>query len=61
MAILAVGVVEKRPVVRDDAIAIRTMAYFALTFDHRVIDGADADHFMSQVKRSLQEFDEAAL
>jgi pyruvate dehydrogenase E2 component (dihydrolipoamide acetyltransferase) len=61
VAILAVGVVEKRPVVRDDAIAIRTMAYFALTFDHRVIDGADADHFMSQVKRSLQEFDETAL
>ena len=61
VAILAVGAVEKRPVVRDDAIAIRTMAYFALTFDHRVIDGADADHFMSQVKRSLQEFDETAL
>jgi pyruvate dehydrogenase E2 component (dihydrolipoamide acetyltransferase) len=61
VAILGVGTIEKRPVVRDDAIAIRTMAYFALTFDHRLVDGADADRFMAQVKRTLQEFDEAAL
>ena len=60
-AILDVGTIEKRPVVRDDAIAIRTMAYFALTFDHRLVDGADADRFMAHVKRTLQEFDEAAL
>jgi pyruvate dehydrogenase E2 component (dihydrolipoamide acetyltransferase) len=60
-AILDVGVIEKRPVVRDDAIAIRTMAYFALTFDHRLVDGADADRFMAHVKATLQEFDEAAL
>ena len=61
VAILAVGTIEKRPVVRDDAIAIRTMAYFALSFDHRLVDGADADRFMAQVKATLQEFDEAAL
>ena len=61
VAILGVGAIEKRPVVRDDAIAIRTMAYFSLTFDHRLVDGSDADRFMAQVKATLQEFDEAAL
>lgn len=61
VAILGTGTIEKRPVVRDDAIAIRTMAYFALTFDHRIVDGADADQFMAQLKQGLQEFDEAAL
>jgi pyruvate dehydrogenase E2 component (dihydrolipoamide acetyltransferase) len=61
VAILDIGAIEKRPVVRDDAIAIRTMCYFALTFDHRLVDGADADRFMARVKATLQEFDEAAL
>jgi 2-oxoglutarate dehydrogenase E2 component (dihydrolipoamide succinyltransferase) len=61
VAILAVGTIEKRPVVRDDAIAIRTMAYFALSFDHRIVDGADADRFMGHLKHTLQEFDENAL
>ncbi len=61
VAILDVGTIEKRPVVRDDAIAIRTMAYFALTFDHRLVDGSEADRFMAQLKTTLQEFDEAAL
>jgi 2-oxoglutarate dehydrogenase E2 component (dihydrolipoamide succinyltransferase) len=61
VAILGVGTIEKRPVVRDDAIAIRTMAYFALSFDHRIVDGADADRFMGHIKRALQEFDENAL
>ena len=61
VAILGLGTIEKRPVVRDDAIAIRTMAYVALTFDHRLVDGADADRFMAQIKKTLQEFDEAAL
>jgi pyruvate dehydrogenase E2 component (dihydrolipoamide acetyltransferase) len=61
VAILDVGTIEKRPVVRDDAIAIRTMCYLALTFDHRLVDGADADRFMASVKGTLQEFDEAAL
>jgi pyruvate dehydrogenase E2 component (dihydrolipoamide acetyltransferase) len=58
VGILGVGTIEKRPVVRDDAIAIRTMAYFALTFDHRIVDGADADRFMAHVKDTLQDFDE---
>jgi 2-oxoglutarate dehydrogenase E2 component (dihydrolipoamide succinyltransferase) len=61
VAILGVGTIEKRPVVRDDAIAIRTMCYLALTFDHRIVDGADADRFMAHIKKSLQEFDESAL
>ena len=61
VAILALGTIEKRPVVRDDAIAIRTMAYVALTFDHRLVDGADADRFMAQIKKTLQEFDESSL
>jgi pyruvate dehydrogenase E2 component (dihydrolipoamide acetyltransferase) len=61
VAILGVGTIEKRPVVRDDAIAIRTMSYFALSFDHRIVDGADADRFMAHIKKGLQEFDETAL
>jgi 2-oxoglutarate dehydrogenase E2 component (dihydrolipoamide succinyltransferase) len=61
VAILDVGTIEKRPVVRDDAIAIRTMCYFALTFDHRLVDGAEADRFMALVKRTIETFDEAAL
>jgi 2-oxoglutarate dehydrogenase E2 component (dihydrolipoamide succinyltransferase) len=59
VAILGVGTIEKRPVVIDDAIAIRTMAYFSISFDHRLIDGAVADQFMARIKKTLQEFDEA--
>jgi 2-oxoglutarate dehydrogenase E2 component (dihydrolipoamide succinyltransferase) len=61
VAILGIGTIEKRAVVRDDAIAIRTMAFFALSFDHRIVDGADADRFMAHMKKGLQEFDESAL
>ena len=50
VAILGVGAIEKRPVVIDDAIAIRHMAYLALGYDHRIIDGAVADEFMSHIK-----------
>jgi 2-oxoglutarate dehydrogenase E2 component (dihydrolipoamide succinyltransferase) len=57
VAILGVGTIEKRPVVVDDAIAIRTMAYLALGFDHRLIDGAVADEFMAFVKNQLENFD----
>ncbi len=53
-AILGVGAVVKRPVVTDDAIAIRSMAYLSLSFDHRVIDGADADAFLRKVKGILE-------
>lgn len=61
VAILAVGKIEKRPVVRDDAIAIRTMVYLTLSFDHRILDGAVADHFMSAIKLTLENWDEPVL
>jgi pyruvate dehydrogenase E2 component (dihydrolipoamide acetyltransferase) len=61
VAILGVGTIEKRPVIRSDAIAIRTMTYLALSFDHRVVDGSDADRFMAHVKKGLEEFDESSL
>jgi 2-oxoglutarate dehydrogenase E2 component (dihydrolipoamide succinyltransferase) len=57
VAILGVGNIEKRAIVIDDAIAIRPMAYLTLGYDHRVIDGAVADEFMSIVKRSLENWD----
>jgi 2-oxoglutarate dehydrogenase E2 component (dihydrolipoamide succinyltransferase) len=61
VAILGVGAVEKRVVVVDDAIAVRSMAYLTLGYDHRVIDGAVADHFMSAVKKQLENWDPAAI
>lgn len=61
VAILGVGAIEKRPVVRQDAIAIRTMAYLTLSFDHRVLDGAAADRFMAAVKAKLEGWDESVL
>lgn len=61
VAILGVGMVEKRPVVINDAIAIRTRAYLSLTFDHRLIDGAVADNFMARLKKNIEEFDENQL
>ena len=57
VAILGIGAIEKRPVVVDDAIAIRTMAYLTLGYDHRLVDGAVADQFMSDVKKQIEEFD----
>jgi pyruvate dehydrogenase E2 component (dihydrolipoamide acetyltransferase) len=56
-AILGIGTIEKRPVVIDDAIAIRTMAYVTLGFDHRSIDGAVADAFMATIKQQIEQFD----
>ncbi len=56
VAILGVGAIEKRPVVIDDAIAIRSMCYFALSFDHRLIDGAVADQFMAHLKKQIANF-----
>jgi pyruvate dehydrogenase E2 component (dihydrolipoamide acetyltransferase) len=61
VAILGVGTIEKRPVVRHDAIAIRAMVYLTLSFDHRIIDGAVADQFMGRVKAFLENWDEAVL
>jgi 2-oxoglutarate dehydrogenase E2 component (dihydrolipoamide succinyltransferase) len=59
VAILGTGTIEKRPrVVKgtegEDVIAIRTCAHFFLSFDHRVVDGADADHFLGFVKQQLE-------
>jgi pyruvate dehydrogenase E2 component (dihydrolipoyllysine-residue acetyltransferase) len=59
VAILGVGNIEKRPVVMDDAIAIRPMAYLTLGYDHRLIDGAVADQFMSHVKHTIEHWDPA--
>ncbi|MBI2556663.1 MAG: 2-oxo acid dehydrogenase subunit E2 [Planctomycetes bacterium] len=54
VVILGVGAVVKRPVVIDDAIAIRSMMYLSLSFDHRVMDGANADAFLHKVKDILE-------
>jgi pyruvate dehydrogenase E2 component (dihydrolipoamide acetyltransferase) len=61
VAILGVGTVEKMPVVVDDAIAIRSICYLALTFDHRLIDGALADQFTQKVKHILENWSEEVL
>ena len=59
VAILGVGGVHKRPVVVDgDAIAVRSMVFLALSFDHRLIDGAVADQFMAAVKSRLEHWPE---
>jgi 2-oxoglutarate dehydrogenase E2 component (dihydrolipoamide succinyltransferase) len=62
-AILCVGAIEKQPAVISidgtDMIAIRTKGMLSLAFDHRTVDGADADRFMADVKAGLQEFPES--
>jgi pyruvate dehydrogenase E2 component (dihydrolipoamide acetyltransferase) len=64
-AILCVGAIEKQPAVitvdGNDSLAIRTKGMLALAFDHRIVDGADADRFMAEVKQMLQEFPEASV
>jgi pyruvate dehydrogenase E2 component (dihydrolipoamide acetyltransferase) len=66
VAILGVGAIEKRPKVMSlpdgtDAIAVRTMGMLTMSYDHRVVDGADADKFLADVKRTLEEFPEGAV
>ena len=64
VAILCVGAIQKRVVVLDDeeeTLGVRSMAFLALSFDHRVLDGADADRFMARVKHLLETFPEEAL
>jgi pyruvate dehydrogenase E2 component (dihydrolipoamide acetyltransferase) len=56
-AILAFDAVEKRPVVIDDAIAIRHRVYLSMSWDHRVIDGALASQFLGRVKQNLETWD----
>jgi 2-oxoglutarate dehydrogenase E2 component (dihydrolipoamide succinyltransferase) len=52
--ILGVGMMQKRVVVIDDAIAIRPMVYLSFTFDHRILDGATADYFLGAIKQRLE-------
>ena len=54
VAILGVGVIKKRPVVVDDAIAIRQIGVLALSFDHRIIDGAVADQFLATLRDVIE-------
>jgi 2-oxoglutarate dehydrogenase E2 component (dihydrolipoamide succinyltransferase) len=62
VAILGVGGIHKRPVVVEgDAIAIRSMLYLSMSYDHRVVDGAVADQFLARVKNFLENFDESLL
>jgi len=61
VAILGLGTIEKRPVVIDDAIAIRSMVYLTLSYDHRVVDGAVAHQFMGKVKHTLENWTENIL
>jgi 2-oxoglutarate dehydrogenase E2 component (dihydrolipoamide succinyltransferase) len=66
VAILGVGAIEKRPKVLpgadgEDTIAIRTCAYFSISFDHRVIDGAVADQFLAYLKKTIETFPETGL
>ncbi len=55
-AILATDAIVKRPVVRDDAIAIRSILHLGLSFDHRIFDGAVADQFLNHIKGRLEGF-----
>jgi 2-oxoglutarate dehydrogenase E2 component (dihydrolipoamide succinyltransferase) len=57
VGILGVGTIEKRPVVIDDAIGIRLMGYLAMGFDHRLVDGAVADQFLADLKKTIEHFD----
>jgi len=60
-AILGLGAVHKAPVVVDDAIAIRSIAYLTLSFDHRLLDGAVADQFLGHLKRVIEDWAEEVL
>jgi 2-oxoglutarate dehydrogenase E2 component (dihydrolipoamide succinyltransferase) len=66
VAILGVGTIEKRAKVMtlddgQDVIAIRTLGMLSMSYDHRVVDGADADRFMADVKRDLEEYTDGGL
>ena len=61
VGILGLGAIEKRPVVVEDAIAIRSMCYLTLSYDHRVVDGAIAHKFLHTVKETLENWSEPLL
>jgi len=58
VGILGLGAIEKRPVVINDSIAIRSMCYVTLSYDHRVVDGAIAHQFLRKVKETLENWAE---
>jgi 2-oxoglutarate dehydrogenase E2 component (dihydrolipoamide succinyltransferase) len=58
VAILGIGTIRKRPVVIDDAIAIRSISYFTLSFDHRIVDGALGGSFLDMIVKQLENIDE---
>jgi 2-oxoglutarate dehydrogenase E2 component (dihydrolipoamide succinyltransferase)/2-oxoisovalerate dehydrogenase E2 component (dihydrolipoyl transacylase) len=60
IAILGMGTITKKPVVVNDAIAIRSMMYLSLSFDHRVVDGAQADKFLIAIRDSLEGWEQEA-
>ena len=57
-AILGLGAIHKAPVVVNDAIAIRSICYATLTFDHRLLDGALADQFMTHLRGVIENWTE---
>jgi 2-oxoglutarate dehydrogenase E2 component (dihydrolipoamide succinyltransferase) len=61
VAILGIGAIQKRPMVIDDAIAVRSMVYLTLSYDHRVVDGAIAHQFVGKVKAYLEAWSEEIL
>jgi 2-oxoglutarate dehydrogenase E2 component (dihydrolipoamide succinyltransferase) len=61
VGILGLGAIEKRPVVISDSIAIRSMCYVTLSYDHRVVDGAAAHQFLHKVKETLENWSEPVL
>jgi len=61
VGILGLGMIEKRPVVINDSIAIRSMCYVTLSYDHRVVDGAIAHQFLHKVKETLESWSEPLL
>jgi 2-oxoglutarate dehydrogenase E2 component (dihydrolipoamide succinyltransferase) len=61
VGILGLGAIEKRPVVINDSIAIRSMCYVTLSYDHRVVDGAVAHQFLHKVKDTLENWSESVL
>jgi 2-oxoglutarate dehydrogenase E2 component (dihydrolipoamide succinyltransferase) len=58
VAILALGAIQKRPVVINDAVVPRSMIYLTLSYDHRVVDGATAHQFLGRIKQRLESWDE---
>ena len=61
VAILGLGAIEKRPVVIDDAIAVRSMVYLTISYDHRAVDGAVAHQFMAKIRHVLESWTESIL